>query len=116
MAAVWLAQVNAQAGPEFKASSITKIQGGDDLQNAWRYLLKWERLDAGPTWVSWLLNRVACSTCSAFVHGVANVGGIQSSYSRRHENQLGGPQCKPCLSYVSRVGLQLLACHALENS
>ena len=55
MAAVWLAQASGQAGPEFKATSITKIQGGDDLQNAWRYLLKWERLNAGPEWVSWLL-------------------------------------------------------------
>ena len=41
----------AHANPEFKATSMTKIQGGDDLQNAWRYLLKWERLNAGPDWV-----------------------------------------------------------------
>ncbi|KAK9836481.1 hypothetical protein WJX74_001392 [Apatococcus lobatus] len=44
------AQVAAGASPEFKATSITKVQGGDDAQSAWRYLLKWERLNTGPEW------------------------------------------------------------------
>ncbi|KAK9866620.1 hypothetical protein WJX84_011606 [Apatococcus fuscideae] len=43
--------VQAKAGreeAEFQASSITKIQGGENSQDAWRYLLKWERLNIGP--------------------------------------------------------------------
>ena len=44
-------QPDTAPGAEFRATSVTKIQGSDNAQDAWRYLLKWERLGSGPDWV-----------------------------------------------------------------
>ncbi len=46
-----LPQAATESGAEFRAIGITKIQGADDTQGAWRYLLKWERLHNGHDWV-----------------------------------------------------------------